>query len=458
MSLEAEQSILGGLLLLEFKGQQADKAVSLLKPSYFQHPLNRHIYQTCLTLINQGEAADMITIDSRLSNNNVYQNMDGFNYLCNISKNTPSASNIISYINIVRSAAIEKFAVKKLNEALALITDEESGDIYQRLGQAESIITEINKKGMTEDKGLRHVKEFGKQWFDNLEKYHEGDKDSFGYTTGIAPLDAMLRPKLIPQGSLVVVGARPKMGKSALMMLLANHSAIDKDLITLVFSMEMSGEQIFERSITTDGKANPIDFYNQNSGPVYDKLHNSAGRILSSNMFIDDSPSMTIEHIKREARSKAKGGQIGMIAVDYLTLMQAQKADRNDLAYGEITKSLKNLAKELNCYVVLLTQLNRSLENRPDKRPMPSDSRDTGQIEQDCDMWIGIYRHAVYDEDCKHKGLTEGIVRLNRHGKTGTFFMDLKDGYFVQLSNSEGEQMKLENEPVKTTGKSGFNF
>jgi replicative DNA helicase len=175
-------------------------------------------------------------------------------------------------------------------------------------------------------------------------------------------------------------------------------------------------------------------------------------------MFIDDMPAMTIDHIKREARNLAKTGPIGCIAVDYLTLMEAKKAERNDLAYGEITKALKNLAKELNCYVLLLTQLNRKLEDRSDKRPMPSDSRDTGQIEQDCDMWIGLYRHGVYDDTCKHKGLTEGIVRLNRHGQTGTFYMDLKDGYFVPLSNADGEYMKSENDDGKKDGNKGaFN-
>lgn len=460
MSLEAEQSILGGLMLLEFKGKQAEKAINLLKPSYFQHPLNKSIYQASLSLMDQGESADVITIDSRLSNNPVYQDMDGLSYLIDLAKNTPSASNIMSYIGIVRESAVKKFAVTKLNEALALITDPDGGDIYQKLGLAESLIGEINKKGITEDKGLRHVKEFGKEWFEDLEKYHEGDKDSFGFTTGILGLDAMLRPKLIPKGSLVVVGARPKMGKSALMTLLANHSAIDLQLNTPIFSMEMSGKQIFERSITTDGKANPIDFYNQQSGPVYDRLHDSAGRILSSKMFIDDMPAMTIDHIKREARNIAKDGPVGCIAVDYLTLMEAKKAERNDLAYGEITKSLKNLAKELNCYVVLLTQLNRKLEDRADKRPMPSDSRDTGQIEQDCDMWIGIYRHGVYDEDCKHPGLTEGIVRLNRHGQTGTFFMDLQAGYFVPVNEAEGLHMKSENEPAQQSngGRKGFQL
>lgn len=459
MSLEAEQSILGGLMLLEFKGKQAEKALNLLKPSYFQHPLNSNIYQAAIKLVNEGQAADMVTIDSRLSNHPVYNDMDGFTYLANLASNTPSASNIMSYVNIVRQSAIQKYAVKKLNEALALITDEDSGDIYQRLGLAESLISEVNKKGMTEDRGLRHVKEFGKEWFSDLEKYHDGDKDSFGFTTGILGLDAMLRPKLIPKGSLVVVGARPKMGKSALMALLANHSAIDLELNTPIFSMEMSGKQIFERSITTDGKANPIDFYNQKSGPVYDRLHDSAGRILSSKMFIDDMPAMTIDHIKRESRNIAKDGPIGCIAVDYLTLMEAKKAERNDLAYGDITKQLKNLAKELNCYVVLLTQLNRKLEDRADKRPMPSDSRDTGQIEQDCDMWIGIYRHGVYDEGCTHPGLTEGIVRLNRHGQTGTFFMDLKAGYFVPVSESDGQHMKSENEPVsQNSGSKGFRL
>lgn len=456
MSNAAEQSVLGGLLLIEGKGKQAAKVLGTVKSSYFEHPLHKAIFEGMKNLNGTGEGFDTITLDVNLSNNKIYQDLGGFSYLIDLAKETPSSANIMAYVKIIREKAIERFAIRKVNEALAELTDNEQGTVEQRIGRAESILAEINRKSLNDDKGLKHIKEYGKEWHESLERYHAGDKDSFGLTTGITPLDAMLRPKLIPTGSLVVVGARPKMGKTALLSLLANHSGVDLKLHTPVFSMEMPGDQVFERSLTSDGRINPMDYYNSQSGPVYEQLHSSTTRLVNSLIYVDDSPGMTLTHIQRESRMLAKKGKVGYICVDYLTLMKAEKAERNDLAYGEITKGLKNLAKELGCVVVLLTQLNRQLESRPDKRPMPSDSRDTGQIEQDCDLWIGLYRHGVYQPDCQYPSMTEGIIRLNRHGKTGSFFLDLKQGYFVPMAEEEGLYQKAQNEPAPMAKSKNF--
>lgn len=456
MSNEAEQSILGAMMFLGFSGEKADKAILSLKPNYFVHPLHKIIYEVGVSMATHGETVDAVTLDARLAKHPVYQDLGSLSYLADLCVNTPSAQNVMGYARVLRESAVERFAVKKLNEALAEISDPDGGDVALRIGRAESLLAEITKQASADDKGLRHIKEFGKQWHEDLDGYHSGDKDRMGLTTGITSLDAMLRPKLIPKGSLMVVGARPKMGKSALLSLLANHSGVDLKLATPIFSLEMSGVQVFERSLTTDGQINPIDYYNATGGPVYDELLSSTTKLVNSQIYIDDTPGMTLSHLRREARKIAKNNQVGFLCVDYLTLMKAEKAERNDLAYGEITKGLKNLAKELDCVVVLLTQLNRNLESRTDKRPMPSDSRDTGQIEQDCDLWIGLYRHGVYHEDCPNKTLTELIVRLNRHGSTGTTFLDLKHGYFVPLSDSEGLAMKEQNEPIGQSKNKGF--
>jgi replicative DNA helicase len=172
-------------------------------------------------------------------------------------------------------------------------------------------------------------------------------------------------------------------------------------------------------------------------------MDTAAAEFHASSLYIEDTPALRLSDIQREARNlRREKGSIGLICIDYLTLMEAEKADRNDLAYGMITKGLKNLAKELNCVVILLTQLNRGLENRPDKRPMPSDSRDTGQIEQDVDLWIGLYKDSVYNEGGQHQGLTELIVRLNRHGGVGTGFVEMKEGYHLPLTTVEGTKME----------------
>ena len=243
-----------------------------------------------------------------------------------------------------------------------------------------------NEKG-----GLKHVSESLGEWLDNIDQVLDDGYDKNAFSTGVESLDEILGVKKIRRGSLIGIGARPKMGKSAFMMLVANHFALDLDEPVAVFSMEMPSVEIAERAITNRTTVNPAEFYRAGiSAEASGRRDTAFKELIDSNMYVDDGAALTLSHIQREARKLRKEkGKIGAIMVDYLTLMEAEKADRNDLAYGMITKGLKNLAKELDCAVFMLTQLNRGLENRPDKRPVPSDGRDTGQIEQDCDVWIG---------------------------------------------------------------------
>jgi replicative DNA helicase len=299
--------------------------------------------------------------------------------------------------------------------------------------------------------GLKHVGDALGEWLDNIDQVLDDGYDKNAFSTGVESLDEVLGVKKLRRGSLIGVGARPKMGKSAFMMLIANHFAIDLQEPTAIFSMEMPSVEIAERAMTSRTTVNPDEFYRNGIS------NESAGRrdmafkeLLNSNMFVDDGASLSISHIQRESRRiRKEHGKIGLICVDYLTLMEAEKADRNDLAYGMITKALKNLAKELNCAVLMLTQLNRGLENRPDKRPMPSDSRDTGQIEQDVDLWIGLYKESVYDEEIQDQGLTEVLVRLNRHGGTGTAFVEMRQGFHVPVSINDGARVLNNRAQVK---------
>ena len=290
----------------------------------------------------------------------------------------------------------------------------------------------------------------------SLQEQEIYDKNAF--STGIESLDDVLGVKKMRRGSLVGVGARPKMGKSAFMMLIANHFALELNEPVALFSMEMPSVEIAERAMTSRSTVNPAEFYRKGiSNESGGRRDMALNELMNSNMFVDDGAALTIGHIQRESRKLRKDkGKIGLICVDYLTLMEAEKADRNDLAYGMITKALKNLAKELNCVVLMLTQLNRGLENRPDKRPMPSDSRDTGQIEQDVDLWIGLYKESVYDEEISDGGLTELLVRLNRHGGTGTGFVEMREGFHVPVTMEKGAlilnnrtQSKIKSEEEK---------
>jgi replicative DNA helicase len=223
------------------------------------------------------------------------------------------------------------------------------------------------------------------------------------------------------------------MGKTALLEAMVKSSAMDEGLYTGLFTLEMTVLQMADRLISGQSKINGEKIHSLKlSENEWGAMSQAVGQLNESKLYIDDTPSMTLQHVKKEARKLAKKGKLGYLAIDYLTLMQAEKADRNDLAYGIITKELKQLAKELDCCVLLLTQLNRSLENRTDKRPTAADSRDTGQIEQDCDYWVGLYRESVYDDSIQGgaKGYTEALLRLNRYGDTGTAAMMLKHGSF----------------------------
>lgn len=333
--------------------------------------------------------------------------------------------------------------------------------------------------------GLRPASEMIAGWCDELEERAKRKPgEVVGFSTGFMDLDAKLYPKGVLPGALVAIGARPKMGKTAFLTKWVNHTTLDQGKVACVFSLEMTRQSLLERSIVQrdaikddydEGRLvsrsiKGDDFWDPKvlsgrGGHLAEQAHlramSIAADIGSSKLYVDDTPGVSLRHVISECRRiNKKHGGVGLIAVDYLTLMKAEKADRNDLAYGDITKGLKNLAKELRCPVLLLTQLNRKLEDRSDKRPMPSDSRDTGQIEQDCDLWIGLYRQKAYNETGmpgSTSKLAEIIVRLNREGYTGTIYADFTDGKYAELDQEEGVRLAGEIEhwlnPAKTEKK-----
>lgn len=458
-NLEAEQAVIGGLLLLgDPKSPQVQSVLATLKPESFSSRQHRIYYNAIASLFQRGQNVDLITVEVELKKQGNNEPND-FVYLAQVMKSTPSAANLAAYSRLVREDSIGRFANSKMNEVLATINDPTVGDIYQRLGMAETYISQmLNLALKNKASGLRPIGEFASDWLDKLDQRIEDGEDVDKLTTGLDSLDDVLGVKCLRRGSLVALGARPKMGKTALMALMTNHYSIELAHGVSVFSLEMPGEQIFERSLTTDSTLNPDVFYDPRliNDEVNAKMHQSFSRIINTNLTVDDSTAIGLSHIQREVRYQHKQNLVSLVAVDYLTLMEAEKADRNDLAYGMITKGLKNLAKELNCVVLLLTQLNRGLEQRTNKRPLPSDSRDTGQIEQDCDVWIGMYKESAYNEDVQHPGLTEIIARYNRHGATGTAYAYMNQGFLSSVSNQEAARML--NDRHADDGDNGFKY
>ena len=441
--LVAEQAVLG-TMMVNFDSPRCQKAIRQLKAGSFYSKQHQMIFSQIIELSRKNYPVDLITVSDALEANGKLSECGGLAYLAELSKNTPSMVNVIAYAGIVRDKAVERYTLQKLNDCSAMIYEKSNLSTSEKLSAIQSLFTQIddyNKTGKT--LGLKSLNIIAEKWTETLGQRLENADSARGLSTGIKALDEKLAPKGLVRGSLFVVGARPKMGKTTFEINMARHCAMNEKLPVLMFSLEMQDEQMLENILAQESGVNTDIFYDGGLGADSEfarVMHHLKELSDTDNIYIDDTPAITLSHIRSESRRMAKAkGQIGMIMVDYLTLMDKEKGDdqRNDLAYGVITKGLKALAKELNCVVVLLTQLNRNLESRGDKRPVPSDSRDTGQIEQDCDYWVGIYRDSVYNEQAD-KNLMEIIVAYNRHGASNyKIFAGIKNARIYEINQAE---------------------
>lgn len=447
-NIEAEQSVLGGMML-DSGSDRCQTAMSMLKPESFYIRPHQVIFAEMRELVANQKPIDLITLIESLESKGLGEQAGGFAYMAEISKNTPSAANIVHYAMLVREKAMERYGIDKLTSATELLYSRNGMTTSQKFDAIQTLFTDIADYAKTGNRrGLREFSEVMGDWVDEVEARWSDSDATRGLSTGISSLDNLLQPKGLVKGALMVIGARPKMGKTTLYSQLAVNCAEVEELPALMFSLEMPDKQIVERMVGQVSRVNTDVFYGDRYDDAQVAMAFAAGGRLAQtgNLYVDDTPGITLAHIVAESRRiKRERGAVGMVLVDYLTLMTADKADRNDLAYGIITKGLKNLAKELNCIVVLLTQLNRDLEKRPNKRPMPNDSRDTGQIEQDCDYWIGIYREGAYDENAD-QAATELLLRLNRHGQTGVVYCDQRNGAIYDCDQVAAEQKRRAND------------
>ncbi|MFM5598922.1 replicative DNA helicase [Aeromonas veronii] len=449
-SFEAEQSLLGGILLRNDKFGE----LTVCEGDFYARP-HRLIFSAMAELYFSHQPVDLLVLQERLESRGQLTEVGGMAYLVEITKNTPSAANVSIYNQIVRDYSHRRFAIAKLQDGLEAMTQPGQATVDERFATLNGLMAEVDTKRAGGVSGLAApASDIALQWFEQQElraARHDGELTEV--STGIPSLDKLLYPKGISQTALVVIGARPKMGKTSLLAAMCNHAALDRKLPVIGFSLEMTRVELFEVMVSQASGIASHHFSILEDQQKIDKGNKVASQLGQSTLYLADAPRISIHQVIRESRRlRREHGQLGLIAVDYLTLMATDKAERNDLAYGEITKQLKQLAKELNCPVVLLTQLNRQLEQRPDKRPMPSDSRDTGQIEQDCDLWIGLYRDEVYHEGSSYRGVMELLVRLNRGGKTGTAYCGFHDGVITAMNEEEVHRMAafeaISNQPT----------
>ncbi|EOL9077635.1 DnaB-like helicase C-terminal domain-containing protein [Cronobacter malonaticus] len=454
---EAEQAVLGSVMVAP-DSDNVQKVLGFLNADMFYSRQHGRIFAALQGLNAKGKALDMLTLSDALEMQGELEQVGGFAYLADISRNTPSAANVMHYANVVKDKSTERMAIEQATQMLEVLYSRSGMTTAQKLEAVQALAMKVDDKAKTGNhRGLMTFRDAFNKWTYQVGERLEGNPSSVGLTSGIEALDEMLEPKRIVRGSLFVVGARPKMGKTTVYQKMAIHCALVENLPTLAFSLEMPTEQLVERIISQHSRVKSDVFYQNgyNENQFAQALAMGTQIADSNNLYIDDTPGLSLAHIVSESRRiKRERGEVGMVLVDYLTLMAAEKADTESQAYGIITKGLKVLAKELNCVVVLLTQLNRGSEARANKRPQPSDSRSTGQIEQDCDYWLGIYRENE-DDDTVNPAETELLLRLNRHGNTGTVYVEQRNGIIYDIDQQEARFRREERER-KPNKKGGF--
>lgn len=419
-SIEAEQSVLGGLLL---DNAAFERLTDLLgKDDFYRHD-HRLIWEHISRLINLSRPADVITVNESLASSGKAEEAGGLAYLNALAHNTPSAANIRRYAEIVRERSMLRKLVEVADEIAAAALNPQGKEARQLLDEAESRVFKIAQEGARSSQGFHEIQPLLAQVVERIDElYHrEGDSDVTGIPTGFIDLDRMTSG--LQSGDLVIVAGRPSMGKTSFSMNIAEHVAIEHGLPVAVFSMEMGAVQLAMRML---GSVGMLDQHRMRTGKLltddWPRVTHAVQRMQNAQVYIDETPGLTAVDLRARARRLARQcGRLGLIVIDYIQLMSSSGGGENRATeISEISRALKSLAKELECPVVCLSQLNRSLEQRPNKRPVMSDLRESGAIEQDADVILFIYRDEVYNPDSPDKGTAEIIIGKQRNGPIGT--------------------------------------
>ena len=419
-SVEAEQSLIGGLLL---DNHAFDRIADLVGEPDFYRDDHRRIYRHVVKLIEAGRPADVVTVFESIEVSEDKDRTGGAAYLGALAQNTPSSLNIRRYAELVRERAIQRRLAQVATEIAESALSPSGKEVGQLLDEAESRIFEIGEVGARGSQGFKDIKQELARVFQRLDQlYHSDNKSGItGVPTGLIDLDQMTAG--LQPGDLIIVAGRPSMGKTALALNFAEHVAMDIGMPVAIFSMEMSGMQLAARVL---GSIARVDQHKMRTARLSDeewqRLSHAMGRLHEAPVFIDETPALNALELRARARRlKRQCGKLGLLMVDYLQLMSASTHGENRATeISEISRSLKALAKELDVPVIALSQLSRAVEQRNDRRPMMSDLRESGAIEQDADVILFIYRDEVYFPDKEEaKGRAEVIIGKQRNGPIG---------------------------------------
>ena len=430
-SIEAEQSVLGAII--------ADPSVlsdvlELIKPEYFYNDQHKALYSIMLQMNSMSLPVDIVTVLNEAEKQHIFESpAEGRRYLAEIGNMLPSTANIESYCKIVA----DKYFLRSLSYVARTILEEvQSGEQNAQLllDSAEQKIYDIRQG--RDVRGLVPLSEAIAEAYDRLGKISGPDKDKYvGARTGFTLLDSITSG--LNKSDLIIIAARPGMGKTSFAMNIATNVARQNEKEVVTFNLEMSKEQLATRILSTEALVESNTLRNGRiSGDDWVKLATSAGYLSSLPLYIDDTASMTVQQMKAKLR---RTKNLGLVIIDYLQLMEStSRSDNRVTVISEITRQLKVMAKELNVPVILLSQLSRAVESRTDKRPMLSDLRESGSIEQDADIVLFLYREAYYNKESQRQNISECIVAKNRHGETGTVEL-IWDGQYTRFSNPDYE-------------------
>ena len=413
--VEAEQAVIGSMLTDK---EAVSAAIEVLKPEDFYREDNRIIFEAILSLYGRSEPIDIITLKSELSSMGKFEAVGGLEYIAELPDKVPTTANVEQYIKIVEEKSVLRNLIKTANEIITLGYDQ-TQEVDSIIDGAEKKIFEVMQK--KNQKGYTPIKDILVETFTELEQLYNQKQRITGIPTGFSDLD--FRTSGLHNSDLILVAARPAMGKSAFALNIATNAAVRAKVPVAIFSLEMSKEQMTSRILCSEAM---VDSNKVRTGKIDDeewgKLAAASGELSEANIYIDDTPGISIMEIRAKCRKMKIEKNIGLVVIDYLQLVQGsgKRGSSREQEIAEISRSLKILAKEINVPVIALSQLSRAPEQRPDHRPMLSDLRESGSIEQDADIVMFLYRDDYYNEDSEKKNIAEVILAKHRAGSTGT--------------------------------------